>query len=159
MGVLRGAFLLAGLGLVGCSTAAGPACAPDRTPSAAEIQASLDALSRYLDGFHVYADEDGQTVRARHVASRVNSDMHACVVYDRRGGDDELIGVELVISARLHAALPPEEQALWHPHRDPTVAWTGAPGVHEELASTYGQMWYPEDFDLQEAGLLVARAR
>ena len=156
MGLFRGAVLFLGVAAVGCSTVPDSLCGPERGASPALIQASLDALGRYLDRFHAYADEDGQVVSARHVCSRVNSDMHACVVYDRRGGDDDLIGVELVISARLYRELPPEERALWHSHRDPAVAATADP---EAVASTYGQMWYPEEADSVDADRLVARFR
>jgi hypothetical protein len=159
MDILRGAVLLLGAAAAGCSAAPDPLCRPEQEPSPVLLQASLDALGRYLDRFHVYADEEGTAVQARHVCSRVNSDMHASVVYDRRGGDDDLIGVELVISARLYQELPPEERAHWHSHREPAVAWTGDAEAQEALASTYGQMWYPDDADLADVDRLVARFR
>jgi hypothetical protein len=55
-------------------------------------------------------------MEAHHYCHQVNADLLQCVLFDGNTEDANLIGIEYIISERLFASLPPEEQAFWHPH-------------------------------------------
>ena len=54
----------------------------------------LDAMSTYLNGFHMYADEMGRQVEATHFCIHLRHDLHQCVIFDRNAPDARLIGIE-----------------------------------------------------------------
>lgn len=116
----------------------------------------VDAIDMYLNGFHFYADDMGRQIEAHHYCSQVNEDFFQCAIYDGNARSARLIGIEYIVSARLFAALAPDEQALWHSHRHETTAGELVmPGIPEAveteaigmLASTYGKTWHTWQID------------
>jgi hypothetical protein len=158
MGLHRGSVVLlaAGLAAVGCAAPA-PVCGPDRGEGQARRDAFVRAMDVFLDGLHAYADQTGQPVQVRHVCGKVNEELHTCVVYDADGGDDDLLGVELVISERLFRELPEEDKPFWHSHRrgdsrSRAISSGGDADLQERLASTYGRLWYPDEMEREDVG-------
>lgn len=117
------------------------------------------ALNAYLDGFHFYNGRLAQQMEAHHFCSIVNDELIQCVIYDGNVADARLMGVEYIISARLFAALPPEEKMLWHSHvhevKSGQLIAPGIPDVAEhalmrKLVGTYGKTWHTWHTDLQQ---------
>ena len=70
----------------------------DLASGAIQPKYPLDAMSTYLNGFHMYADEMGRQVEASHFCIHLRHDLHQCVIFDRNAPDARLIGIEYIIS-------------------------------------------------------------
>ena len=73
------------------------------------------------------------------------------MIYDSDRPCARLIGVEFVISDRLNAQLPADEQAMWHSHElevksgqltMPRMPAAAELPVMAKLVTTYGQTWH-----------------
>ncbi len=116
----------------------------------------LEAMSTYLDGLHMYADEMGRQVRAAHFCVHLRHDLHQCVIFDRNAPDARLIGIEYIVSEQRFRALPEDEKQLWHSHHYEVKSGVlAAPGVpemaehayFEDLVSTYGKTFHTWQYD------------
>jgi hypothetical protein len=116
----------------------------------------LDAMSTYLNGFHMYADDMGRQVEASHFCVHLRHDLHQCVIFDRNAPDARLIGIEYIISGERFRALPDDEKRLWHSHHfEVKSGELIAPGVPdraehayvEDLVSTYGKTFHTWQYD------------
>jgi hypothetical protein len=88
------------------------------------------AMSTYLNGFHMYADDMGRQVEASHFCIHLRHDLHQCVIFDRNAPDARLIGIEYIVSEERFRALPDDEKRLWHSHRYEVKSGTLAvPGI------------------------------
>lgn len=119
----------------------------------------LDAMSTYLDGLHMYADDTGRQVHAAHFCIHLEHDLHQCVIFDRNARDARLIGIEYIISEDRFRALPDEEKTLWHSHHyEISSGILTAPGVpeiaehayFEDLVKTYGKTFHTWQYDVHE---------
>jgi hypothetical protein len=116
----------------------------------------IDAMSTYLNGFHMYADEMARQVEATHFCIHLRHDLHQCVIFDRNAADARLIGIEYIISKERFSSLPNDEKLLWHSHHyEVTSGMLVAPGIpdfaehsyFEDLASTYGKTFHTWQYD------------
>lgn len=116
----------------------------------------LEAMSTYLNGLHMYADEMGRQVEATHLCSHLRHDLHQCVIFDSNAPDARLIGIEYIISEERFRSLPEEEKKLWHSHHyEVKSGILTAPGVPEmaehayfsDLVSTYGKTFHTWQYD------------
>ncbi|RRO19234.1 DUF1264 domain-containing protein [Saccharopolyspora rhizosphaerae] len=116
----------------------------------------LAAMSTYLNGLHMYADEMGRQVEATHFCVHLRHDLHQCVIFDRNAPDARLIGIEYIISEERFRALPDEEKQLWHSHhyevKSGVLAAPGVPEIAEhtyfqDLVSTYGKTFHTWQYD------------
>ena len=116
----------------------------------------LQAMTTYLNGFHMYADEMGRQVEASHFCVHLRHDLHQCVIFDRNAPDARLIGIEYIISEERFRALPAEEKRLWHSHhyevKSGILVAPGIPDVaehayFEDLVSTYGKTFHTWQYD------------
>jgi hypothetical protein len=116
----------------------------------------LDAMSTYLNGFHMYADDMGRQVEASHFCIHLRHDLHECVIFDRNAPDARLIGIEYIISEERFRELPDDEKRLWHSHHyEVKSGELVAPGVpdraehayFEDLVSTYGKTFHTWQYD------------
>ncbi|QGN31882.1 OBAP family protein [Microlunatus sp. Gsoil 973] len=116
----------------------------------------LEAMSTYLNGFHMYADDMGRQVEATHFCVHLRHDLHQCVIFDQNAPDARLIGIEYIISADRFRSLPEEEKRLWHSHHYEVKSGTlTAPGVpelaehayFEDLVTTYGKTFHTWQYD------------
>jgi hypothetical protein len=116
----------------------------------------LEAMSTYLNGFHMYADDMGLQVEASHFCVHLRHDLHQCVIFDRNAPDARLIGIEYIISADRFRELPEDEKRLWHSHHHEVKSGTlTAPGVpeiaehayFEDLVTTYGKTFHTWQYD------------
>lgn len=119
----------------------------------------LEAMSTYLNGFHMYADDSGRQVEASHFCIHLRHDLHQCVIFDSNKPDARLIGIEYIISAARFRELPEEEKALWHSHHyEVKSGLLMAPGIPElaerayfhDLVSTYGKTFHTWQYDRDE---------
>ncbi|WP_132421072.1 OBAP family protein [Pseudonocardia endophytica] len=116
----------------------------------------LDAMSTYLNGFHMYADDRGRQVEASHFCIHLQHDLHQCVIFDRNAPDARLIGIEYIISENRFRALPDEEKRLWHSHhyevKSGILVAPGIPDLAEkayftDLVTTYGKTFHTWQYD------------
>jgi len=116
----------------------------------------LSAMSTYLNGFHMYADEMGRQVEASHFCIHLRHDLHQCVIFDRNAPDARLIGIEYIISAERFRSLPEDEKRLWHSHhyevKSGSLVAPGIPDLAEhayfqDLVTTYGKTFHTWQYD------------
>lgn len=116
----------------------------------------LAAMSTYLNGFHMYADDMGRQVEASHFCVHLRPDLHQCVIFDRNAADARLIGIEYIVSEARFRELPPEEKRLWHSHHyEVKSGMLVAPGIPDlaeksyftDLVTTYGKTFHTWQYD------------
>lgn len=119
----------------------------------------LDAMSTYLDGLHMYADDMGRQVEAAHFCIHREHDLHQCVIFDRNAPDARLIGIEYIISEERFRSLPDDEKRFWHSHHYEIKSGVlTAPGVpelaehayFEDLVKTYGKTFHTWQYDVHD---------
>jgi uncharacterized protein DUF1264 len=128
----------------------------DLAASAVQPKYPLAAMSTYLNGFHMYADEMGRQVEASHFCIHLRHDLHQCVIFDRNAPDARLIGIEYIISAERFRGLPDDEKRLWHSHhyevKSGELVAPGIPDLAEhayfsDLVTTYGKTFHTWQYD------------
>ena len=65
----------------------------DLASGAIQPKYPVNAISTYLNGFHMYADEMGRQVEASHFCIHLRHDLHQCVIFDRNAPDARLFFV------------------------------------------------------------------
>jgi hypothetical protein len=128
----------------------------DLAAGAIQPKYPVDAMSTYLNGFHMYADEMGRQVEASHFCIHLRPDLHQCVIFDRNAPDARLIGIEYIVSEERFRSLPEDEKRLWHSHsyevKSGTLVAPGIPDVAEhayfsDLVTTYGKTFHTWQYD------------
>ncbi|OKJ68713.1 hypothetical protein AMK30_30260 [Streptomyces sp. CB02460] len=128
----------------------------DAAAGAMQAKYPLDAMSTYLNGFHMYADDMGRQVEATHFCIHLEHDLHQCVIFDRNAPDARLIGIEYIISEERFRSLPEDEKRLWHSHHYEVKSGSlVAPGIpdlaehayFEDLVTTYGKTFHTWQYD------------
>jgi Protein of unknown function (DUF1264) len=128
----------------------------DLAAGAVQPKYPLDAMSTYLNGFHMYADDMGRQVEASHFCIHLRHDLHQCVIFDRNAADARLIGIEYIVSEEVFRGLPEDEQRLWHSHHyEVKSGLLVAPGIPQlaehayfsDLVSTYGKTFHTWQYD------------
>ena len=128
----------------------------DLASSAIQRKYPVEAISTYLNGFHMYADDMGRQVEASHFCIHLRHDLHQCVIFDRNAPGARLIGIEYIISEERFRGLPDEEKRLWHSHHyEVKSGILVAPGIpdlaehayFEDLVSTYGKTFHTWQYD------------
>lgn len=132
----------------------------DTGASLLQAKAPLAALDAYLDGFHFYNGNLQGQMEAHHYCGHVNEDLIQCVIFDGNGKDAKIMGIEYIVTAKLFAGLPAEEQHLWHSHvyevRSGSLIAPGIPEPAErelmtKIAGTYGKTWHTWHTDRHDA--------
>lgn len=128
----------------------------DLAAGAMQPKYPLDAMSTYLNGFHLYADDMGRQVEATHFCIHLRHDLHQCVIFDRNAPDARLIGIEYIIGEERFRGLPEDEKRLWHSHHyEVKSGILTAPGIpdmaehayFEDLVTTYGKTFHTWQYD------------
>jgi hypothetical protein len=128
----------------------------DLASGAIQHKYPLDAMSTFLNGFHMYADDMGRQVEASHFCIHLRHDLHQCVIFDRNAPDARLIGIEYIISEERFRELPEDEKRLWHSHDyEVKSGELIAPGIpdraehayFEDLVTTYGKTFHHWQYD------------
>ncbi|MFE0790614.1 OBAP family protein [Streptomyces mutabilis] len=128
----------------------------DLAAGAMQTKYPVDAMSTYLNGFHMYADDMGRQVEATHFCIHLRHDLHQCVIFDRNAPDARLIGIEYIISEERFRGLPEDEKRLWHSHHYEVKSGSlTAPGIpdlaehayFEDLVTTYGKTFHTWQYD------------
>jgi hypothetical protein len=116
-----------------------------------QAKAPVEQIGMYLVGFHPSKADPHMQMESHHYCDQVNQDFAQCVLYDGNTGDARLHGVEYIISEKLYATLPVEEQPFWHPHNFEILSgqlrMPGLPDVAESEAlktkmNSYGKTWH-----------------
>jgi uncharacterized protein DUF1264 len=128
----------------------------DLAAGAIQPKYPLAAMSTYLNGFHMYADDMGRQVEASHFCIHLRHDLHQCVIFDRNAPDARLIGIEYIISAERFRGLPEDEKRMWHSHhyevKSGELVAPGIPDLAEhayfsDLVTTYGKTFHTWQYD------------
>ncbi|MBI5446797.1 MAG: OBAP family protein [Deltaproteobacteria bacterium] len=135
--------------------AAGEAAAAEKKAKSEKehygVAAPLKALGVYLDAFHFHSGNMDAQMEIHHWCGPVNDDLIQCALFDGKGKDAHLVGIEYVVSAKLFATFPDEERKLWHSHSyevksgqlvSPGMAEKAEKALMEKLISTYGKTWH-----------------
>lgn len=141
--------------LLGVLGAAGLAGAVEREAvadhDAGTTKDPADAFHLYLCAFHLAKKDPSFVVEAHHYCSPVADEVHQCIIYDARGKNAKILGVEYIISDALYRKLPAEEKKYYHPHSYEVLSGQlVAPklGPEEEdkllggLITTWGKTWH-----------------
>lgn len=128
----------------------------DGAAAAMQRKYPLDAMSTYLNAFHMYADEMGRQVEAAHFCIHLRPDLHQCVIFDRNEPDARLIGIEYITTEERFRSFPDDEKRLWHSHhyevKSGELVTPGVPdpAVHayfKDFATTYGKTFHTWQYD------------
>jgi hypothetical protein len=123
--------------------------------------APLKDFDIYVAGLHCARAEPAMQMEAHHFCRQVNQDFLQCVIFDGNTKDANLIGIEYIISERLHDGLDAEEQRSWHPHNYEVLSGQlVAPGLPEAaehalmgaLMNSYGKTWHTWHTGRHDAG-------
>jgi hypothetical protein len=132
----------------------------DKTPKTRALEAGAKALQRntplgpmdvYLVGFHPMKDDPQHQMEAHHYCRQVNQDFAQCALFDGKGRNANLTGIEYIISEKLFDSLPVEERKYWHPHNGEILSGQlvapGIPAVAEKALmkdkmNSYGKTWH-----------------
>ncbi|MBI2100880.1 MAG: DUF1264 domain-containing protein [Candidatus Vogelbacteria bacterium] len=104
----------------------------------------------YLCAVHLAKDDSKFQVVAHHYCGAHGNKVHQCVVYDSRGENAKLLGVEYIISQETYVSLPEDEKKYWHPHDyeidsgqlvAPDEADDGD-SLLQGLRTTWGKTWH-----------------
>jgi len=120
---------------------------PGRKP---ENWTSVDRMHLYLCAFHVAKDNPKFQLIAHHYCAPQKGDLHQCVIYDSRGPNSKLLGVEYIVSDEIYQKLPAEEKKYWHPHAYEILSGQlVAPDMPKDgddifpgLLTTWGKTWH-----------------
>ncbi|MDD9207568.1 OBAP family protein [Georgenia sp. 10Sc9-8] len=113
--------------------------------------APLNGFDAYVVGFHPAKDDPDMQMEAHHFCKVVNDDFIQCVLFDGNTKDANLIGIEYIVSEKLHGTLPEEERRYWHPHNFEVLSGQlvapGLPDAAEKalmkrLMNSYGKTWH-----------------
>ncbi len=105
----------------------------------------------YMVGFHPAKHDPSLQMEAHHYCHQVNADFLQCVLFDGNTETANLIGIEYIISERLFASLPQDEQTYWHPHNYEILSGSlVAPGLPDRvekamlklLMNSHGKTWH-----------------
>ncbi len=128
----------------------------DVAAGAMQRKLPVEAMSTYLNGFHMYADEMDRQVEATHFCIHLQPDLHQCVIFDSNSSNARLIGIEYIIGEQRFRRLPEEEKRLWHSHHyEVKSGILIAPGIpelaehayFEDLVTTYGKTFHTWQID------------
>jgi len=128
----------------------------DVASTAIQRKYPVEAISTYLNGFHMYADDMGRQVEASHFCIHLRHDLHQCVIFDRNAPGARLIGIEYIIGEERFRGLPDDEKRLWHSHsyevKSGTLVAPGIPDLAEhaylsDLVTTYGKTFHTWQYD------------
>ena len=92
------------------------------THAAAQDLTPVRQFHLHLCAFHVGKKDPSFVVPAQHYCSKVNDDVHQCIIYDSPGKAGRILGVEYIISDKLYRTLPEAEKKYYHPHTYEIIA-------------------------------------
>lgn len=136
-----------------------PTPAPS-TPSPASQAGSLKPSGEWL--LHIDAKKHfpgKEDLVAHHYCKQVMGSITQCQLYDSDDKDARLVGVEVVVDTNRWKSFSPDEQALWHYHKEelpkveaklPDLSAEDAAKVAKSLEETYGKiylLWDPSVSD------------
>lgn len=143
------------LGMLGATTAglagAGRVAEGAADHDGGEAKDPASGFHLYLCAFHIAKKDPSFVVEAHHYCSPVADEVHQCVIYDRRGPNARILGVEYIISDALYRTLPDAEKKYYHPHSYEVISGLlVAPGMPrddehrlmEGLVTTWGKTWH-----------------
>ncbi|MCW8193962.1 OBAP family protein [Proteobacteria bacterium 005FR1] len=116
-----------------------------------QSNAPVQQFDIYMAGFHCARHDPDMQMEAHHYCHQVNGEFLQCILFDGNTRDANLIGIEYIISERLFASLPAEEQSRWHPHNyevfSGELVAPGLPRSAEKamlsfLVNSYGKTWH-----------------
>lgn len=97
-------------------------------------------------GVHLLKDLPAHSRIAYHFCKPVNDDLTQCILYDGKGPDARLIGIEYLVTDAVYQTMPAEEKLFWHDHENEidaglfrSLTQTGA--AEAETLATIRPLW------------------
>ena len=69
-------------------------------------------------GVHLLKELPEVSQVAYHFCKPLNEDVNQCVLYDGKGPNARLIGIEYLVSDSIYQKMPAEEKIYWHDHKN-----------------------------------------
>lgn len=119
-----------------------------QTASAASISPAT-GWNVHVDAIKHFGDANPNEV-AHHWCKNVAGGLLECQIYDADAADAHLVAVETIVPTATWKTFSPQEQALWHYHRDeipkvdvktPDMAPADAQKLAASLMETYGKVY------------------
>ena len=107
--------LLSSLGVVAGGLAAGTVLVPNADAAAHETKGPANRFHLYLCAFHIAKKDPKFQIEAHHYCSKVSDGVHQCVIFDSRGKNARILGVEYIITDKLYRGLPARTRFAEHP--------------------------------------------
>lgn len=119
-------------------------------PRKSENWGPVDKMHLYLCAFHMAKENPTFQMTAHHFCSPQKGDLHQCVIYDSRGPESKLLGVEYIVSDEMYRGLPESEKKYWHPHAYEILSGQliapDLPSLGDDmfpgLLTTWGKTWH-----------------
>ncbi|MBI2451553.1 DUF1264 domain-containing protein [Candidatus Pacearchaeota archaeon] len=119
-------------------------------PQRTENWTPVNNMRLYLCAFHVAKENPNFQIEAHHYCGHPGGKVHQCVVYDGRGQNSKLLGVEYIIADESYQKLPREEKKFWHPHAYEILSGqliapdmpNQGDDIFPELLTTWGKTWH-----------------
>jgi hypothetical protein len=125
---------------------------------------SAAAAEKPAEGFTLHIDAKlhfpgAPDMVAHHYCKEVAGGMTECLLFESDEPNARLVGVEVIVGADAHAALPDDEKAMWHYHKEeiakvsatlPDVSAEEGAKVLKDVEETYGKvylLWDPGNSD------------
>lgn len=70
-----------------------------------------------FEGLHLLKELPEYSQVAYHYCKSLNDDVTQCVLYDGKGPNARLIGIEYLVTDAIYQKMPAEEKAYWHDHQ------------------------------------------
>ena len=143
--------MLGGLGVAAGGLAAGALLVPGAGAAGHETGAPANQFHLYLCAFHIAKKDPKFQVEAHHYCSKVSEGVHQCVIFDSKGKNARVLGVEYIITDKLYRGLPAAEKKYYHPHTYEILSGQLlAPDLPEReekklmagLVTTWGKTWH-----------------
>jgi hypothetical protein len=116
---------------------------------------SAAAAEKRAEGFTLHIDAKmhflgAPDMLAHHYCKGVAGGMTECLLFESDEPNARLVGVEVIIGADAHAALPDDEKAMWHYHKEeiakvsatlPDLSAGEGAKVLKDVEETYGKVY------------------
>lgn len=144
-------FMVLGIGAVAAMFVSSPAIGQHGNSAGRSAHwKPVESMHLYLCAFHTAKENPNFQIEAHHFCSPCGDKLHQCVVYDSKGPNAKLLGVEYIIGDAEYRKLSEAEKKYWHPHAYEIISGQliapDMPKMGDDvfpgLITTWGKTWH-----------------